>query len=218
MSSSRLAKLRNQNGAPPLVSSKSTKVPVAVVQKNSNINPLQILEWHEVRLKDLKNQFEMINTKLDNFAQTNISNNVMTSDAGQLLEVNDILEKLQKVNNRVDGLEILTKNIKDDYLNFKNGDTKNRVELIVNDRVNQIKKTENVVQETKDEIKEMRATLAQLDIEPTQKDVKAVKTVTFDLPDKTSSVCPVPSAPFLSSVDVVGFDSGSSGDLIGAPI
>ena len=64
----------------------------------------------------------------------------MTSDAGQLLEVNDILEKLQKVNNRVDGLETLTKNLKDDYLTFKNGDTKNRVELIVNDRVNEIKR------------------------------------------------------------------------------
>ena len=216
MSSSRLAKLRNQNGPPPLVSSNSTKEPV--VQKKSSINPLQILEWHEVRLKELKNQFEMIDAKLDNFAQTNMSNNVTTSDAGQLLEVNDILEKLQKVNNRVDGLETLTKNLKDDYLNFKNGNTKNRVELIVNDRVNEIKRTENVVQETKNEIKEMRETLAKLDIEPTQKDVKAVKIVTFDLTDKTSSICPVPSAPFLPSADIVGFDSGSSGNLVGSPI
>ena len=56
-----------------------------------------------------------------------------------------ILEKLQNVNNRVDGLETLTKNLKDDYLTFKNGDTKNRVELIVNDRVNEIKRTENPI-------------------------------------------------------------------------
>ena len=35
-----------------------------------------------------------------------------------------------------------------------------------------LKETENVVQETKNEIKEMRETLAKLDIEPTQKDVK----------------------------------------------
>ena len=72
MSSSRLAKLRNQNGAPPLVSSKSTKVPV--VQKKGNINPLQILEWHETRLKDLKNQFEILDAKLDSLARINMSN------------------------------------------------------------------------------------------------------------------------------------------------
>ena len=216
MSSSRLAKLRNQNGAPPSVPSRATKT--AAIQKKTGVNPLQILEWHETRLKELKNLFEMINAKIDSLAQTTMDNDTVTSDAGQLLEVNDILEKLQKVNNRVDGLETLTKNLKDDYLKFKNGDTKNRVELVVNDRINEIKKTENVVQETKNEIKEMRETLTKLNIEPTQKEVKEIKTVTFDLTAQTSSMLPTPSAPFLSSANIVGFDGGSSGDLAGAPI
>ena len=214
MSSSRLAKLRNQNGAPPMSSKPNTVTPVS--QKNG-LNPLQILEWHETRLKDLKNQFLILDAKIDSLAQLKMNNTANTGDAGQLLEVNDILEKLQKVNNRVDGLEVLTKNLKDDYLNFKNGNTKNRVELVVNDRINEIKKTEDVAQETKNEIKEMRDTLAKLDIKPTQKEVKDMKTVTFDLTGQTTNL-PAATPPQFSTDSVVGFASNTSGSLIGAPI
>ena len=139
---------------------------------------MQILQWHETRLKDLLQRFEYLDAKTESLAEMNVDagkSNNSNNDANNLLVVNDILDRINKLSQRVDAVEVLTRNLKDDYLTYKNGTTENKVELIVNDkgnRINEVKKAENVVQETKAEMKEIKQTLERLKIEPTHSDVR----------------------------------------------
>jgi len=205
MSSSRLARLRNQAGAgnpPPLQPKRQQQ---QQRQKPSgNVNPMQILQWHETRLKDLLQRFDYLDAKTQSLAESNSTSTTNSNvDANNLLVVNDILDRINKLSQRVDAVEVLTRNLKDDYLTYKNGSTENKVELIVNDKVNrvtEIKKAENTVQETKAEVKEIQEALEKLQIEPTHSDVKKV---TFE-------------APIQSGIPI-GFDGGSM-DLTGSAI
>ena len=213
MSSSRLAKLRNRAGAgnPPLPNrnmqqQQQQQQQQPRQQQNGNVNPMQILQWHETRLKDLLQRFEYLDAKTESLAEMNVDagkSNNSNNDANNLLVVNDILDRINKLSQRVDAVEVLTRNLKDDYLTYKNGTTENKVELIVNDkgnRINEVKKAENVVQETKAEMKEIKQTLERLKIEPTHSDVKKV---TFEAP--------------VARGEPMGFDGGSM-DLTGSAI
>ena len=212
MSSSRLAKLRNRAGAgnPPLpnrnMQQQQQQQQQPRQQQNGNVNPMQILQWHETRLKDLLQRFEYLDAKTESLAEMNVDagkSNNSNNDANNLLVVNDILDRINKLSQRVDAVEVLTRNLKDDYLTYKNGTTENKVELIVNDkgnRINEVKKAENVVQETKAEMKEIKQTLERLKIEPTHSDVKKV---TFEAP--------------VARGEPMGFDGGSM-DLTGSAI
>ena len=208
MSSSRLARLRNQAGAgtpqPQTQTQQRQSRQQQRQQPSGNVNPMQVLQWHETRLKDLLQRFEYLDAKTQSLAENNAtSTNNSNTDANNLLVVNDILDRINKLSQRVDAVEVLTRNLKDDYLTYKNGSTENKVELVVNDkntRVNEIISTENVVKETKAEVKEIQEALEKLQIEPTHSDVKKV---TFEAPVSTG----VP----------VGFDGGSM-DLTGSAI
>ena len=214
MSSSRLAKLRNRAGAgnPSLPNrnmqqqQQQQQQQQPRQQQNGNVNPMQILQWHETRLKDLLQRFEYLDAKTESLAEMNVDagkSNNSKNDANNLLVVNDILDRINKLSQRVDAVEVLTRNLKDDYLTYKNGTTENKVELIVNDkgnRINEVKKAENVVQETKAEMKEIKQTLERLKIEPTHSDVKKV---TFEAP--------------VARGEPMGFDGGSM-DLTGSAI
>ena len=211
MSSSRLAKLRNRAGAgnPPLPNrnmQQQQQQQQPRQQQTGNVNPMQILQWHETRLKDLLQRFEYLDAKTESLAEMNVDagkSNNSNNDANNLLVVNDILDRINKLSQRVDAVEVLTRNLKDDYLTYKNGTTENKVELIVNDksnRINEVKKAENVVQETKAEMKEIKQTLERLKIEPTHSDVKKV---TFEAP--------------VARGEPMGFDGGSM-DLTGSAI
>ena len=104
MSSTRLAKLRNQNGAAPSVPSRSTRpTKIPIVQKKSGVNPLQILEWHETRLKELKTQFEIINAKMDSLAQIKIILEIekITKKKIQTSKVGD-LNSIKAISNHLD--------------------------------------------------------------------------------------------------------------------
>ena len=212
MSSSRLTRLRNQAGAgnplPQNTQVRQQQQPRQQQQKG-NVNPMQILQWHETRLKELLQRFEYLDAKTESLAEMNLdaqkSNNSNNSndDANNLIVVNDILDRINKLSQRVDAIEVLTRNLKDDYLTYKNGSTENKVELIINDkgdRINEVKKAENVVQETKAEMKEIKQTLERLKIEPTHSDVKKV---TFEAP--------------VARGEPLGFDGGSM-DLTGSSI
>ena len=64
MSSSRLTKLRNRaaaENAPPPNRNMQQQQPrqQQQQQQNGNVNPMQILQWHETRLKDLLQRFDM---------------------------------------------------------------------------------------------------------------------------------------------------------------
>ena len=184
MSSSRLARLRNQAGAG---NANNTKVSTNQRQSNApktsgSVNPMQILEWHETRLRDLLNRFKFLDEKMDSLAEMQtepqVVENSSHNDANQLLVVNDILEKINSLSNRIENMEVLTKNLKDDYLSFKNGSTENKVELVVTDkgdRVTEIRQAENTVNETKAEVKEIQEALQKLKIEPSAQNMKPVK-------------------------------------------
>ena len=213
MSSSRLTKLRNraaaENAPPPNRNMQQQQQPrqqQQQQQQNGNVNPMQILQWHETRLKDLLQRFEYLDAKTESLEEMNVNtekSNNSNNDANNLIVVNDILDRINKLSQRVDAIEVLTRNLKDDYLTYKNGSTENKVELIVNDkgnRINEVKKAENVVQETKAEMKEIKQTLERLKIEPTHSDVKKV---TFEAP--------------IVRGEPMGFDGGSM-DLTGSAI
>ena len=172
MSSQRLARLRNQNGVQNIQPRVAQNGGNNEQDDFSNVNPMQVLLWHERRLKDIKVQFENVSKRLDGVEGFLANQSQNSNDAGQLLAINDVLEKITSLSNRLEGVEVLVTNIKKDYLQFKNGDKDNRVELVVNDRVNEIRQTENVVNETKNEIAEMKETLEKLNIKPTSKDLK----------------------------------------------
>jgi len=208
MSSSRLARLRNQAGAgnPLQQQQQQPQQQQRHPQPSGNVNPMQILQWHETRLKDLLQRFEFLDAKTQSLAEMktdDVVSNHSSNDANNLLVVNDILDRINKLSQRVDSIEVLTKNLKDDYLIYKNGSPDNKVELIVNDtnnRINEIKKTESVVQETKAEVQEIQQALEQLNIEPTHSDVKMVS---FEAP--------------VMRGEPVGFAGGSM-DLTGSAI
>ena len=172
MSSQRLARLRNQDGVQNIQPRVAQNGGNNEQDDFSNVNPMQVLLWHERRLKDIKVQFENVSKRLDGVEGFLANQSQNSNDAGQLLAINDVLEKIASLSNRLEGVEVLVTNIKKDYLQFKNGDKDNRVELVVNDRVNEIRQTENVVNETKNEIAEMKETLEKLNIQPTSKDLK----------------------------------------------
>tara|TARA_A100001234_G_C12617364_1_gene382210 strand:- start:424 stop:1020 length:597 start_codon:yes stop_codon:yes gene_type:complete len=172
MSSQRLARLRNQNGVQNIQPRVAQNGGNNEQDDFSNVNPMQVLLWHERRLKDIKVQFENVSKRLDGVEGFLANQSQNSNEAGQLLAINDVLEKISSLSNRLEGVEVLVTNIKKDYLQFKNGDKDNRVELVVNDRVNEIRQTENVVNETKNEIAEMKETLEKLNIKPTSKDLK----------------------------------------------
>jgi hypothetical protein len=211
MSSSRLTRLRNKAGGlnqqPPL---NQKQHPQQTQQQNTApvqqgpVNPMKILTWHETRLKDLKERMDYIEAGLSSLANSEAPPRQSGGDAEQLLAINDVLDRLGKLTTRVENVEVLSKNLKDDYLTFKNGNNDNRVELIINNRVDKIKNAETVAQETTNEIKEMRDTLAKLDIEPTQKEVKSI---TLDLTPKIAD----------EDADIVGFSEDAK-DLIGSAI
>ena len=149
MSSSRLTKLRNraaaENAPPPnrnMQQQQPRQQQQQQQQQQGNVNPMQILQWHETRLKDLLQRFEYLDAKTESLAEMNLdaqkSNNSNNSndDANNLIVVNDILDRINKLSQRVDAIEVLTRNLKDDYLTYKNGSTENKVELIVNDKGN----------------------------------------------------------------------------------
>ena len=210
MSSSRLARLRNQAGSgnplpPPQQQQRQNQYQnQSQPRQNGNVNPMQILQWHETRLKDLLQRFEYLDAKTQSLAESNANpTNNSNTDANNLIVVNDILDRINKLSQRVDAVEVLTRNLKDDYLTYKNGTTENKVELVVSDtkaRITEIKKTENVVQETKAEVKEIQEALQKLQIEPTHADVKKV---TFEAP--------------VARGEPMGFDGGSM-DLTGSAI
>ena len=89
---------------------------------------MQILQWHETRLKDLLQRFEYLDAKTESLAEMNVDagkSNNSNNDANNLLVVNDILDRINKLSQRVDAVEVLTRNLKDDYLTYKNGTTEN---------------------------------------------------------------------------------------------
>ena len=124
MSSSRLAKLRNRAGAgnPPLPNrnmQQQQQQQQPRQQQTGNVNPMQILQWHETRLKDLLQRFEYLDAKTESLAEMNVDagkSNNSNNDANNLLVVNDILDRINKLSQRVDAVEVLTRNLKDDYL------------------------------------------------------------------------------------------------------
>ena len=126
MSSSRLARLRNQAGAgnpPPQNRNVNQMQQQRQPQPSKSVNPMQILQWHETRLKDLLQRFEYLDTRIESLAESNANpttSNNSTNDANNLLVVNDILDRINKLSQRVDAVEVLTKNLKDDYLTYKN--------------------------------------------------------------------------------------------------
>ena len=209
MSSSRLARLRNQAGAgnpPPQNRNVNQMQQQRQPQPSKTVNPMQILQWHETRLKDLLQRFEYLDTRIESLAESNANpttSNNSTNDANNLLVVNDILDRINKLSQRVDAVEVLTKNLKDDYLTYKNGTKENKVELVVNDKINrvsEIREAENVVMETKNEVKEIQEVLEKLHIEPTHSDVKKVA---FEASNTNN--------------EPVGFDGGTM-DLTGSAI
>lgn len=178
MSSNRLSRLRNQAGA----SGNDNKGhPTQTSQPiPAEVNTVQVLQWHETRLKDLKKSFEVFQSKFDSLVENNNfqnnSNNGNSNDANQLLVVNDVIDRITTLSRRLDNVETLTKNLKEDYLKYKNGKIDNKVELVVKDNLSFVKNTENVVQETKAEVNEIKNALHKLNIEPTHSDVKPLDT------------------------------------------
>ena len=77
-------------------------------------------------LENIVEDFNSTVNEIENVTPLFVDNQTIT------LTLDDVLVYAEEVNT-----ETLTKNLKDDYLTFKNGDKKNRVELIVNDRVNE---------------------------------------------------------------------------------
>ena len=112
MSSSRLAKLRNRAGAgnPPLPNrnmQQQQQQQQPRQQQNGNVNPMQILQWHETRLKDLLQRFEYLDAKTESLAEMNVDagkSNNSNNDANNLLVVNDILDRINKLSQRVDAV------------------------------------------------------------------------------------------------------------------
>ena len=60
MSSQRLARLRNQNGVQNIQPRVAQNGGNNEQDDFSNVNPMQVLLWHERRLKDIKVQFEKL--------------------------------------------------------------------------------------------------------------------------------------------------------------
>ena len=205
MSSSRLAKLRNKAGVP--AEKRPTSKPASQHQQGSNapISHQQILVWHEQRLKELQARFDLLEGKQNSIVSN--QSTPSTGDANKLIVVNNILEKIAFLTGRLNQMEIMNNNMRNDYLNFKrsfqpNSDSsddkevKNRVILEVSDRITALKNAEKVANSTTNEVKEMKETLEQLNIQPTSH---------------------VLSSSSLST-EVTGIESSVSNDLAGAPI
>ena len=98
MSSNRLARLRNQAGAGNPPPQQQQQQHQNRPQQGGNVNPMQILQWHETRLKDLLQRFEYLDAKTQSLAESNATpKNNSNTDANNLLVVNDILDRINKL-------------------------------------------------------------------------------------------------------------------------